>query len=169
MVFRINRIWKMSTYHHNILWTKYKFIILLHLYTDWHCRFLKKILIYAVHTHTLQIQIDAAKVFFKGLKTIKTSPNHASSSPSSSSSFFSENSAGTTMDDAVDNGDHINMASGHRNSVGRSLTDNGAAKKRSVEDVLPSVYQLCVCGNGKVFMSPPDGQCAADNESLVCR
>lgn len=83
----------------------------------------------------IQIQIDAAKVFFKGLKTVGTS--------SASSSAGQQNAAGRTAGDGT--------------------------RKRGVDDKLPSVYQLCVCGNGKVFMSPPDGQCAADNESLVCR
>ncbi|XP_050426502.1 delta-sarcoglycan isoform X2 [Adelges cooleyi] len=70
------------------------------------------------------IQIDAAKVFFKGLKTFSTDPQ----------------------------------------KDGKPNLGPTASR-----DKLPSVYQLCVCGNGKVFMSPPDGQCAADNESLVCR
>ncbi|XP_075213987.1 sarcoglycan delta isoform X2 [Lycorma delicatula] len=33
----------------------------------------------------------------------------------------------------------------------------------------PSIYQLCVCGNGKLFLSAADGHCATDNEALICR
>ncbi|XP_022164678.1 zeta-sarcoglycan isoform X2 [Myzus persicae] len=89
------------------------------------------------------IQIDAAKVFLKGLKTVKTT-----------------SAANTAAAAASADGD--DGGGGKQNSIGGS-------KRRGAEDKLPSVYQLCVCGNGKVFMSPPDGQCAADNESLVCR
>ncbi|RZF44382.1 hypothetical protein LSTR_LSTR007957 [Laodelphax striatellus] len=32
-----------------------------------------------------------------------------------------------------------------------------------------SIYQLCVCGNGKLFLSAADGHCATDNEALICR
>lgn len=99
----------------------------------------------------LQIQIDAAKVFFKGLKTVKTTTNSASPPVSS-------------VGDVT-----VKSSSGQYNSISRGFDDGNSARKRGVEDKLPSVYQLCVCGNGKVFMSPPDGQCAADNESLVCR
>jgi hypothetical protein len=99
-------------------------------------------------TVRIQIQIDAAKVFFKGLKTVKTSANTVSSSASS----------GVPGDDKL--GGQLDP---------QTARGPGIGKKRGVEDKLPSVYQLCVCGNGKVFMSPPDGQCAADNESLVCR
>lgn len=96
----------------------------------------------------IQIQIDAAKVFFKGLKTVKTSTNSA-------------------PPPATDGVPGDSKSAGQPNlQLGRGP---GVGKKRGVEDKLPSVYQLCVCGNGKVFMSPPDGQCAADNESLVCR
>lgn len=91
------------------------------------------------------IQIDAAKVFLKGLKTVKTTS--------------SANTAAVVADGDDGGG---GKSTGQYNSI-------VGAKKRGAEDKLPSVYQLCVCGNGKVFMSPPDGQCAADNESLVCR
>ncbi|KAL4135654.1 hypothetical protein QTP88_007252 [Uroleucon formosanum] len=91
------------------------------------------------------IQIDAAKVFLKGLKTAKTTS--------------SANTAAAAADGDDGGG---GKSTGQQNSIVGS-------KKRGAEDKLPSVYQLCVCGNGKVFMSPPDGQCAADNESLVCR
>lgn len=106
----------------------------------------------------LQIQIDAARVFFKGLKTAKTSTTNPAAGPSTASGLPVGGGGG-----------------GHHNSVGRGSggagdgVSSGGSGKRGVEDKLPSVYQLCVCGNGKVFMSPPDGQCAADNESLVCR
>lgn len=104
-----------------------------------------------------QIQIDAARVFFKGLKTAKTTATNPVAGPSAASSL------------------PVVGGGGHHNSVGRGSggvgdgVPSGGSGKRGVEDKLPSVYQLCVCGNGKVFMSPPDGQCAADNESLVCR
>lgn len=106
----------------------------------------------------LQIQIDAAKVFFKGLKTAKTSSNSAPQPAMSADA-----AAAAAEDIPVIGG--VKSSAGQQNSVGK----RSGAKKRGVEDKLPSVYQLCVCGNGKVFMSPPDGQCAADNESLVCR
>ncbi|XP_026820169.1 zeta-sarcoglycan [Rhopalosiphum maidis] len=89
------------------------------------------------------IQIDAAKVFLKGLKTVKTT-----SSANMAAAMSADGDGG--------------KSTAQQNSI-------GSTKKRGAEDKLPSVYQLCVCGNGKVFMSPPDGQCAADNESLVCR
>ncbi|KAL5238502.1 hypothetical protein ACI65C_005912 [Semiaphis heraclei] len=95
------------------------------------------------------IQIDAAKVFLKGLKTAKTmSPVNLAAAAAATSAGGDDSGGG--------------KSTGQQNSIGGS-------KKRGAEDKLPSVYQLCVCGNGKVFMSPPDGQCAADNESLVCR
>ena len=31
------------------------------------------------------------------------------------------------------------------------------------------IYQLCMCGNGKLFLSAAEGLCAADDDSLVCR
>lgn len=31
----------------------------------------------------------------------------------------------------------------------------------------PEVYQVCVCGNGRVFLAPPEGPCVADSD--VCR
>ncbi|XP_021954197.1 delta-sarcoglycan [Folsomia candida] len=31
----------------------------------------------------------------------------------------------------------------------------------------PEVYQVCVCGKGRLFLAPPDGPCVADND--VCR
>jgi len=31
------------------------------------------------------------------------------------------------------------------------------------------IYQLCVCSNGKLFLAPPEGLCAADDDSSVCR
>ncbi|XP_021925157.1 delta-sarcoglycan isoform X4 [Zootermopsis nevadensis] len=31
------------------------------------------------------------------------------------------------------------------------------------------IYQLCVCSNGKLFLAPPEGLCAADDDSTVCR
>ncbi|XP_063223969.1 delta-sarcoglycan [Bacillus rossius redtenbacheri] len=31
------------------------------------------------------------------------------------------------------------------------------------------IYQLCVCSNGKLFLATPEGLCAADDDSLVCR
>ncbi|XP_071452781.1 delta-sarcoglycan-like [Hetaerina americana] len=31
----------------------------------------------------------------------------------------------------------------------------------------PEVFQLCICGNGKLFLAPPEGICVADND--VCR
>ncbi|ODM99510.1 Delta-sarcoglycan [Orchesella cincta] len=31
----------------------------------------------------------------------------------------------------------------------------------------PEVYQVCVCGKGRVFLAPPEGPCVADND--VCR
>jgi len=83
-------------------------------------------------------------VFLKGLKTVKTT------------------SSANLAAAAAEGDDGGGKSTGHQNSI-------VGAKKRGAEDKLPSVYQLCVCGNGKVFMSPPDGQCAADNESLVCR
>lgn len=86
-------------------------------------------------------------MFFRGLKTAKTSNGGPSA----------------TGAPVADGG---RWSAGLHNSV---AGPGPAAQKRGVEDRLPSVYQLCVCGNGKVFMSPPDGQCAADNESLVCR
>lgn len=98
----------------------------------------------------LQIQIDAAKVFLKGLKTVKTT------------SSANMAAAAAAMSAEADGGGGSGKSTSQQNSIGGS-------KKRGAEDKLPSVYQLCVCGNGKVFMSPPDGQCAADNESLVCR
>ncbi|XP_067004748.1 delta-sarcoglycan [Anabrus simplex] len=33
----------------------------------------------------------------------------------------------------------------------------------------PDIYQLCVCSNGKLFLAPPEGLCAADDDSNVCR
>lgn len=93
-------------------------------------------------------------MFFKGLKTAKTSTTNPAAAAAAASGL------------PIAGG-------GHHNSVGRGSGGAGdgvsGSGKRGVEDKLPSVYQLCVCGNGKVFMSPPDGQCAADNESLVCR
>lgn len=96
----------------------------------------------------LQIQIDAAKVFLKGLKTVKTTSSANMAAAAAAMSAEADGGGG--------------KSTSQQNSIGGS-------KKRGAEDKLPSVYQLCVCGNGKVFMSPPDGQCAADNESLVCR
>ncbi|CAH1732810.1 unnamed protein product [Aphis gossypii] len=94
------------------------------------------------------IQIDAAKVFLKGLKTVKTTTSANMAAAAAAMSAEADGGGG--------------KSTSQQNSIGGS-------KKRGAEDKLPSVYQLCVCGNGKVFMSPPDGQCAADNESLVCR
>ncbi|VVC42172.1 Hypothetical protein CINCED_3A023444 [Cinara cedri] len=108
------------------------------------------------------IQIDAAKVFFKGLKTAKMTSNSAPL-PAMSADATAATATGIPITDGQGGG--VKSSAGQPNSVGK----RSGAKKRSVEDKLPSVYQLCVCGNGKVFMSPPDGQCAADNESLVCR
>ncbi|XKL65889.1 hypothetical protein PGB90_009309 [Kerria lacca] len=40
----------------------------------------------------------------------------------------------------------------------------------NIKDVLPeksknvTVYQVCICANGKLFLSPADGECAADDE-----
>lgn len=31
----------------------------------------------------------------------------------------------------------------------------------------PEVYQVCVCGKGRLFLAPPEGPCVADND--VCR
>nr|CAD7423611.1 unnamed protein product [Timema monikensis] len=31
------------------------------------------------------------------------------------------------------------------------------------------IYQLCVCSNGKLFLASPEGVCAADDDSVVCR
>ncbi|KAK3910986.1 Delta-sarcoglycan [Frankliniella fusca] len=31
------------------------------------------------------------------------------------------------------------------------------------------IYQLCMCANGKLFLSAAEGLCAADNDSFVCR
>lgn len=31
------------------------------------------------------------------------------------------------------------------------------------------IYQLCVCGNGKLFLAPPDGQCIFETENNVCK
>lgn len=31
------------------------------------------------------------------------------------------------------------------------------------------IYQLCMCGNGKLFLSAAEGLCAADDDSAVCR
>lgn len=107
----------------------------------------------------LQIQIDAAKVFFKGLKTAKTSSNSALPPA------MSADAAAAVAASVPIIGGGAAPTTGQQNAGGK----RPGAKKRGVEDKLPSVYQLCVCGNGKVFMSPPDGQCAADNESLVCR
>lgn len=33
--------------------------------------------------------------------------------------------------------------------------------------VRPEVYQVCVCGKGRVFLAPPEGPCVADSD--VCR
>ncbi|XP_046979075.1 delta-sarcoglycan-like [Vanessa cardui] len=32
-----------------------------------------------------------------------------------------------------------------------------------------NIYQLCACANGKLFLAPPHGVCAAREESLICR
>ncbi|XP_028177366.1 zeta-sarcoglycan-like [Ostrinia furnacalis] len=32
-----------------------------------------------------------------------------------------------------------------------------------------NIYQLCACSNGKLFLAPPHGACAAREESLICR
>lgn len=32
-----------------------------------------------------------------------------------------------------------------------------------------NIYQLCACANGKLFLAPPHGACAAREESLICR
>ncbi|XP_024084442.1 uncharacterized protein LOC106662016 [Cimex lectularius] len=32
-----------------------------------------------------------------------------------------------------------------------------------------TVFQLCSCHNGKLFLAPADGLCATDNEKLLCR
>ncbi|XP_012547195.2 delta-sarcoglycan-like [Bombyx mandarina] len=32
-----------------------------------------------------------------------------------------------------------------------------------------NIYQLCACANGKLFLAPPHGICAAREESLICR
>ncbi|XP_046395178.1 delta-sarcoglycan-like [Ischnura elegans] len=42
-------------------------------------------------------------------------------------------------------------------------SDTSGAPRRSA----PEVFQLCICGNGKLFLAPPDGICVADND--VCR
>nr|CAD7257114.1 unnamed protein product [Timema shepardi] len=31
------------------------------------------------------------------------------------------------------------------------------------------IFQLCVCSNGKLFLASPEGVCAADDDSVVCR
>ncbi|KAG8232882.1 hypothetical protein J437_LFUL004752 [Ladona fulva] len=40
---------------------------------------------------------------------------------------------------------------------------DGVARRTSI----PEVFQLCICGNGKLFLAPPEGICIADND--VCR
>lgn len=32
-----------------------------------------------------------------------------------------------------------------------------------------NIYQLCACANGKLFLAPPHGACAAREDSLICR
>ncbi|KAJ2950690.1 hypothetical protein O0L34_g8950 [Tuta absoluta] len=32
-----------------------------------------------------------------------------------------------------------------------------------------NIYQLCACANGKLFLAPPHGVCAAREDSLICR
>ncbi|GBP50992.1 Delta-sarcoglycan [Eumeta japonica] len=32
-----------------------------------------------------------------------------------------------------------------------------------------NIYQLCACANGKLFLAPPHGICAAREDSLICR
>ncbi|XP_033609788.1 delta-sarcoglycan isoform X2 [Cryptotermes secundus] len=40
---------------------------------------------------------------------------------------------------------------------------------RGLHPTRHEIYQLCVCSNGKLFLAPPEGLCAADNDSSVCR
>ncbi|KAJ9596317.1 hypothetical protein L9F63_012650, partial [Diploptera punctata] len=40
---------------------------------------------------------------------------------------------------------------------------------RGVHTTRHEIYQLCVCSNGKLFLAPPEGLCAADDDSNVCR
>ncbi|KAL4703404.1 hypothetical protein ACJJTC_011193 [Scirpophaga incertulas] len=32
-----------------------------------------------------------------------------------------------------------------------------------------NIYQLCACANGKLFLAPPHGACAAREDSMICR
>nr|XP_024215590.1 delta-sarcoglycan-like [Halyomorpha halys] len=43
------------------------------------------------------------------------------------------------------------------------------ARSRTPGASASSVFQLCSCSNGKLFLAPGDGLCAADSESIVCR
>ncbi|PSN47579.1 Delta-sarcoglycan [Blattella germanica] len=40
---------------------------------------------------------------------------------------------------------------------------------RGLHTTRHDIYQLCVCSNGKLFLAPPEGLCAAGDESKVCR
>lgn len=55
------------------------------------------------------------------------------------------------------------------------LLDSEKIELKNLKTVLPSVrgktydnvYQLCVCDNGRLFLSPPKGYCQADNDVCV--
>ncbi|XP_052127999.1 delta-sarcoglycan isoform X2 [Frankliniella occidentalis] len=60
------------------------------------------------------------------------------------------------------------MLPGMRMSVaeaGRGQAPKGRQEGRRRDEI----YQLCMCGNGKLFLSAAEGLCAADDDSSVCR
>lgn len=50
-----------------------------------------------------------------------------------------------------------------------STTRSGRPSQTPTSPGEQSIYQLCVCGNGKLFLSAADGHCATDKEALICR
>ncbi|XP_076319178.1 zeta-sarcoglycan-like [Tachypleus tridentatus] len=58
---------------------------------------------------------------------------------------------------------------------GRIWLDSEKVELRNIKTALPTtrgrtytgIHQLCVCENGRLFLSPPEGRCQADSE--VCK
>lgn len=44
----------------------------------------------------------------------------------------------------------------------------GTPRRRENLGKVSEVYQLCICGNGKLFLAPSDGQCSVELDNLVC-
>ncbi|XP_044730838.1 zeta-sarcoglycan [Chrysoperla carnea] len=98
------------------------------------------------------VRLEAANVFMPNLPTASIIRNSNSRMDTSSSARTSSSHSATSSGSA--------SSASSTGSGGSSSTNSGSSTQ---------IFQLCVCGDGKLFLAPSHGTCSTDEANRVCR